>query len=109
VSEEKELVAGGAAGLRVVVDAQIVLAMFLARRDDPASVSPKRQLLGLLTSTKPMKSIAVLLHVAVGAAIFGVVCHSRSGGQPLHPICNVPFDFLMQVSLKCFSFGQVRG
>ena len=51
MSEEKEPGAGEAAGLRVVVDAQIVLAMFLARRDDPASVSPKRQLLGLLTST----------------------------------------------------------
>ncbi|HKZ81820.1 MAG TPA: PIN domain-containing protein [Pyrinomonadaceae bacterium] len=38
--------------LRVVVDAQIVLAMFLARRDRPGLVSPKRQLLGLLTEPK---------------------------------------------------------
>lgn len=38
--------------LRVVVDAQIVLAMFLARRDRPGHTSPKRQLLKLLpTST----------------------------------------------------------
>ncbi len=38
--------------LRVVVDAQIVLAMFLARRDRPGVLSPKRQLLKLLpTST----------------------------------------------------------
>jgi hypothetical protein len=38
--------------LRVVVDAQIVLAMFLARRDRPSATSPKRQLLKLLpTST----------------------------------------------------------
>jgi len=38
--------------LRVVVDAQIVLAMFLARRDRPGVTSPKRQLLKLLpTST----------------------------------------------------------
>ena len=50
MSEEKEPGAGEAAELRVVVDAQIALAMFLARRDDPAWGSPKRQLLGLLTS-----------------------------------------------------------
>jgi predicted nucleic acid-binding protein len=38
--------------LRVVVDAQLVLAMFLARRDRPGVTSPKRQLLELLpTST----------------------------------------------------------
>ncbi|HYK19476.1 MAG TPA: hypothetical protein VEV42_02000, partial [Pyrinomonadaceae bacterium] len=35
--------------LRIVVDAQIVLAMFLTRRDYPTAVSPKRQLLNLLT------------------------------------------------------------
>jgi len=34
--------------LRVVVDAQIVLAMFLTRRDRPDAISPKRQLLNLL-------------------------------------------------------------
>ncbi len=34
--------------LRVVVDAQIVLAMFLIRRDRPDVISPKRQLLSLL-------------------------------------------------------------
>lgn len=34
--------------LRVVIDAQIVLAMFLIRRDQPDAISPKRQLLGLL-------------------------------------------------------------
>jgi len=34
--------------LRIVVDAQIVLAMFLARRDRPGVTSPKRQLLKLL-------------------------------------------------------------
>src|SRR5438132_3774419 len=34
--------------LRVVVDAQIVLAMFLTRRDRPKAASPKRQLLNLL-------------------------------------------------------------
>jgi predicted nucleic acid-binding protein len=34
--------------LRIVVDAQIVLAMFLTRRDRPNAVSPKRQLLNLL-------------------------------------------------------------
>jgi predicted nucleic acid-binding protein len=34
--------------LRVVVDAQIVLSMFLARRDRPELASPKRQLLRLL-------------------------------------------------------------
>src|SRR5712692_713935 len=35
-------------GLRIVVDAQIVLAMFLIRRDRPDAISPKRQLLNLL-------------------------------------------------------------
>jgi predicted nucleic acid-binding protein len=34
--------------LRVVVDAQIVLAMFLTRRDRPDAISSKRQLLNLL-------------------------------------------------------------
>ena len=34
--------------LRIVVDAQIVLAMFLTRRDRPNAASPKRQLLTLL-------------------------------------------------------------
>ena len=34
--------------LRIVVDAQIVLAMFLTRRDCPKAASPKRQLLNLL-------------------------------------------------------------
>ena len=34
--------------LRIVVDAQIVLAMFLTRRDRPEAASPKRQLLNLL-------------------------------------------------------------
>jgi predicted nucleic acid-binding protein len=34
--------------LRIVVDAQIVLAMFLIRRDRPKGASPKRQLLNLL-------------------------------------------------------------
>src|SRR5438552_17313317 len=34
--------------LRIVVDAQIVLAMFLARRDRPGVTSPKRELLKLL-------------------------------------------------------------
>jgi predicted nucleic acid-binding protein len=34
--------------VRVVVDAQIVLSMFLRRRDQPGAVSPKRALLGLL-------------------------------------------------------------
>jgi predicted nucleic acid-binding protein len=34
--------------LRIVVDAQIVLATFLTRRDRPKAASPKRQLLNLL-------------------------------------------------------------
>ncbi len=34
--------------LRVVIDAQIVLAIFLIRRDQPDAISPKRQLLDLL-------------------------------------------------------------
>ena len=38
--------------LRVVVDAQIVLTMFLVRRDRPGLASPKRQLLRLLTESK---------------------------------------------------------
>jgi len=38
----------GESNLRVVVDAQIVLAMFLSRRDRPDAISPKRQLLSLL-------------------------------------------------------------
>ena len=38
--------------LRVIVDAQIVLTMFLARRDRPGLASPKRELLGLLTEPK---------------------------------------------------------
>lgn len=37
--------------LRVVVDANITLAMFLARRDQPAAVSSKRALLNLLPSS----------------------------------------------------------
>jgi predicted nucleic acid-binding protein len=39
----------GESELRVVIDAQIVLAMFLTRRDNPEAVSPKRWLLELLT------------------------------------------------------------
>lgn len=39
----------GESELRVVVDAQIVLAMFLTRRDNPEAISPKRGLLKLLT------------------------------------------------------------
>lgn len=38
--------------LRVVVDAQIVLSMFLVRRDRPEARSSKRVLLGLLTSPR---------------------------------------------------------
>jgi predicted nucleic acid-binding protein len=38
----------GESELRVVVDAQIVLAMFLTRRDNPEAVSPKRGLLKIL-------------------------------------------------------------
>lgn len=38
----------GESDLRVVIDAQIVLAMFLVRRDRPDAISPKRQLLNLL-------------------------------------------------------------
>ena len=33
---------------RIVVDTQIVLAMFLTRRDRPKAASPKRQILNLL-------------------------------------------------------------
>jgi hypothetical protein len=36
--------------LRIVVDAQIVLAMFLAQRGNPEWKSPKRQLLRLLAA-----------------------------------------------------------
>jgi predicted nucleic acid-binding protein len=43
-----EPTSAGQSDLRVVVDAQIVLAMFLVRRDRPDAVSPKRQLLNLL-------------------------------------------------------------
>jgi predicted nucleic acid-binding protein len=50
VSEERDVPAGESAELHVVVDAQIVLAMFLARRDRPEWKSPKRQLLKLLAS-----------------------------------------------------------
>ncbi|MBV9309313.1 MAG: PIN domain-containing protein [Solirubrobacterales bacterium] len=49
MSEEREATGGEVSELRVVVDAQIVLAMFLARRDDPGWRSPKRQLLRLLS------------------------------------------------------------
>lgn len=49
MSEEHEAAAGDPAELRVVVDAQVVLAMFLARREDPGWRSPKRQLLRLLS------------------------------------------------------------
>lgn len=48
MSEEHEVTGGKADELRVVVDAQIVLAMFLARRDNPGWTSPKRQLLKFL-------------------------------------------------------------
>ena len=50
MSEEREVTGGKPAELRVVVDAQIVLAMFLARRDNPGWRSPKRQLLRLLSA-----------------------------------------------------------
>lgn len=43
-----EPTSAGENDLRVVVDAQIVLAMFLVRRDRPDAISPKRQLLNLL-------------------------------------------------------------
>jgi predicted nucleic acid-binding protein len=51
VSQERDATAGAAAELRVVVDAQLVLAMFLARRDNPRWRSPKRLLLRLLASS----------------------------------------------------------
>jgi predicted nucleic acid-binding protein len=51
VSAEREVTEDKTAGLRMVVDAQIVLAMFLSRRDDPEWTSPKRQLLQLLSTT----------------------------------------------------------
>lgn len=44
----REPTTAGEGDLRVVVDAQIVLAMFLIRRDRPDAISPKRQLLNLL-------------------------------------------------------------
>ena len=50
MSEEREPAVGEADELRVVVDAQLVLAMFLARRDHPEWRSPKRQLLKLLAA-----------------------------------------------------------
>lgn len=48
MSEGRGVTGNEAAELRVVVDAQVVLAMFLARRDNPEWRSPKRQLLRLL-------------------------------------------------------------
>lgn len=50
MSEEQGQAGSGSPELRVVVDAQIVLAMFLARIDHPDRTSPKRRLLWLLTS-----------------------------------------------------------
>lgn len=50
MSWERDATEGEAAELRVVVDAQIVLAMFLARRDNPEWKSPKRLLLKLLAA-----------------------------------------------------------
>jgi predicted nucleic acid-binding protein len=50
LSEETTAKENGAPELRIVVDAQIVLVMFLARRDRLEWKSPKRQLLKLLTS-----------------------------------------------------------
>lgn len=50
MSEERGVTGSGASELRVVVDAQHVLAMFLARRDRPEWRSPKRQLLKLLAA-----------------------------------------------------------
>jgi predicted nucleic acid-binding protein len=50
VSEERGVTESEASELRVVVDAQLVLAMFLARRDRPEWRSPKRQLLKLLAA-----------------------------------------------------------
>jgi hypothetical protein len=44
-----EPTSAGESDLRLVVDAQIVLAMFLVRRDRPDAISPKRQLLNLLS------------------------------------------------------------
>ena len=49
MSEETIAKENGAPKLRIVVDAQIVLVMFLARRDRLEWKSPKRQLLKLLT------------------------------------------------------------
>lgn len=50
MSEELDVSERGATILRVVVDAQIVLAMFLARRDNPGWGLPKRRLLKLLAA-----------------------------------------------------------
>lgn len=50
MSQERGVTEGEAAELRVVVDAQIVLAMFLARCDNPEWKSPKRLLLKLLAA-----------------------------------------------------------
>lgn len=50
MNEERDATEGEAAELRVVVDAQIVLAMFLARCDRPEWRSPKRLLLRLLAA-----------------------------------------------------------
>ena len=51
MSEELNVSESEATELRVVVDAQLVLAMFLARRDHPEWRSPKRQLLKLLATS----------------------------------------------------------
>lgn len=51
MSEEQDVAEDETTELRVVVDAQIVLAMFLARRDRPEWRSPKRQLLKLLAAS----------------------------------------------------------
>ena len=50
MSEERDVAEDETAELRVVVDAQFVLVMFLARRDRPEWRSPKRQLLKLLAA-----------------------------------------------------------
>lgn len=50
MSRERGVTEGESAGLRVVVNAQIVLAMFLARRDNPEWKSSKRLLLKLLAA-----------------------------------------------------------
>lgn len=51
MNEGRDATEDAAAELRVVVDAQLVLAMFLARRDRPGWRSPKRLLLRLLGSS----------------------------------------------------------